>query len=414
MANDVIELPEVTVSPDQPASGQGGAGGLTSGDVQLPPQRTQQPYPFHAVVVINGQEYWEWESVHVRLSIRDNPPRIARFTCSEQEPMGQSWAAMRIRPGDHCEIFLDGYLVITGQVSTRQVYFDANQHACEITAVGMTEVLGHGSVISKTGEWRNVPLVGLVQSVVKPYGLSVHTMGDISSEKFPRVASMPGEKARELIDKHANARKTEVGETANGDLLLQGTMGGGGMATLIQGRNILIGRETIHNQNIAAGQNFPSPNGGGGGEQAYTTSGQRPGTDDDWGANPTHQTYDQQNSSAKFASGFRPSMVTSEIPAWAKGLLKFRGGIENNVDDENQIFVNITVLGWQVPGLPPEEGGLWEPGDLVDVESDWLIMHRPLKLKAVTFSQDNETGTRSTLELVNNAADTQGQYPSPS
>src|SRR5262252_4649976 len=107
MADDVISLPEVTVSPDQPASpqerrvpGEGGANapgtpGLTSGEVQLPARRTQQPYPFHAVIVINGQEYWEWESVHVRLSIRDNPPRIARFTCSEQEPMGQSWAAMR-------------------------------------------------------------------------------------------------------------------------------------------------------------------------------------------------------------------------------------------------------------------------------------------------------------------------------
>ena len=407
---DGIELPEVTVSP---GTGDGGAGSVTSGEVQLPPRRTQQPYPFHAVVVIDGQEYWEWESIHVRLSIRDNPPRVARFTCSEQEPMGQSWAAMRIRPGDRCEIFLEGYLVITGQVCTRQVYFDANQHSVEITIVGMTEVLGHGSVISQTGEWRNTTLVGLVQSVVKPYGLSVHTMGDISSEKFPRVASMPGEKPRELIDKHANARQAEVGETQNGAVLLVGTMGGGGMATLIQGRNILIGRETIHNQNIAAGQNFPSPNGGGG-EQAYTTTGQRPGTDDDWGANPTHQTYDQQKGGAKFSSGFRPSMVISEIPAWGKGLLKYRTGIENNVDDENQIFVTITVLGWQVPGLPPEEGGLWEPGDLVDVESDWLIMHRPLKLKAVTFSQDNETGTRSTLELVNTAADSSGQFPSPS
>src|SRR5262252_361537 len=160
---------------------------------------------------------------------------------------------------------------------------------------------------------------------------------------------------------------------------------------------------------------MPNGNGGSGGPQAYTSSGQAPGNDDQWGADPTHQRYQQLDSNAQFADQFKPAQLPSEMPAWANDFLKNRGRFENNVDDGNQIFVTITVTGWQKPGGSPEPkpgGGLWEPGEIVEVESDWLIMHRPLTLKAVTFSQDNETGTRSTLELVNTAADSSGQFPS--
>jgi len=436
----------------------------------LIPRRTQFPYLTRAVININGQLYWEWQSVYVRIEEKGWPPRHARFTASEQEPMGQSWAAMRIRPGDRCDIWLDGDLVLTGQVCTRQVYFDKRQHVVEIQAVGKTAVLGYGTVISKTGEWRDIKLVDLVQSAIKPYGLSLQTRGQINEFKFPRVASNNGERVSDFVGKHAAAVGATTGESKDGKVILTGTMFGGSPAALIQGENILIGRETIHNLYIASGGSTPQPSGGGGGgdsgggggqggapslqqgrwrgsnrrpsiglrddgsgdagafggggggdgggnggEKAYTATGQAPGNDDKWGAEPTHGTYDQKDSSAKFSGGsFKPSQVVSEVPAWGKDMMKFRNGIENNVDDENQIMVQITVLGWQRPGRPPLAEGLWEVGDLVDVESDWLIMHRPLKLKAATFSQDNETGTRTTLELVNAAADNSGNTPQPS
>src|SRR5262249_14430809 len=305
----------------------------------------------------------------------------------------------------------------------------------------------------------------LVQSAISPYGLKLVTKGGINLKEFPRVASMPGEKVKPFIDKHANARNAATSETPEGAVLLQGNIPEGGIGVLLQGSNILIGRETIYNQAIASGGGFPSPGGGGdasdatgggatespamapavafrtavgapregggdsgggtggdgggggGQEQAYTTTGQRPGTDDDWGANPTHQTFSQQGSSANFSPGFMPSQVASEIPAWDTGQMKSRGGIENNVSDQNQIFVFITVLGWQRPGLDPpggQSGGIWEVGDLVDVESDWLIMHRPLFTKALTYQQDNQSGSRTTLDLVNAAAMNQGNFPAPS
>src|SRR5262245_4946888 len=96
-------------------------------------------------------------------------------------------------------------------------------------------------------------------------------------------------------------------------------------------------------------------------------------------------------------------------------MLKQRGTMERNVSDLLQINVTIVTLGWQrnaaavgtideAHAVPPA-GGLWRPGDICTIDSPMLVQYsQPLSLKAVTFSQDGNSGTRSTLELVNGAA----------
>ena len=65
----------------------------------------------------------------------------------------------------------------------------------------------------------------------------------------------------------------------------------------------------------------------------------------------------------------------------------------------NSNLVTIGLVGWQRPGL----GGLWIPlADNVTVNSPMLVLNnQSLMLKAVTYTQDNRSGTRATLELVN-------------
>jgi prophage tail gpP-like protein len=416
------DLPEVIVTPetDTPGSdaapeGKASEGNSTGGEGRDTPQGGtnrstkaffRPPYLMRAVVVINGEEYFEWESVYVRIEWYGKPPRQCRLTCSEQTPWAQDWAFLRIRPGDKCEVYLDGMLVITGQVATRQVYYDATQHSVEIQSVGNTDVLGRGTVISPTGEWNNKSLVEIAKSAIAPYGIKLKTLGTIDGSKIPRANSQPGETVAEFVEKYARAKNALTGESNDGSYLIRGMINDSGMPAVVEGKNILIGREVIHNRQIAAGGNFPQAGGGSGGGQPYTSSGQRPGKDDDWGAKPTHGTYSQGGSPAQFSSQFLPKLMMSEIPAWSKAMLENRVRIEKNVDDSNQIFVTVVCVGWQRPN-----GGLWDPGELVYVDSPMLIMQRPLMLKAVTFSQDNQSGTRSTLELVNAAAMNGGNYP---
>ena len=59
-----------------------------------------------------------------------------------------------------------------------------------------------------------------------------------------------------------------------------------------------------------------------------------------------------------------------------------------------------SLQGWLQPS-----GGLWVPGQDVIVTSPMLVMKgEKLKLKSVTYSQDNQQGTRVVLECCNDKA----------
>jgi prophage tail gpP-like protein len=52
-------------------------------------------------------------------------------------------------------------------------------------------------------------------------------------------------------------------------------------------------------------------------------------------------------------------------------------------------------LGWQRPS-----GGLWRVLDKIFVDAPMLIMKRELTVRKVTFTQDEASGSRTELELV--------------
>src|SRR5262245_40812711 len=166
-------------------------------------QRAYFPYLNRAVVVIDGSEYWEWESVQVRAAMYENT-RTATFTCSEQTPTPKSWAAMRIVPGQKCTIFLDGYQAIDGEVVTRQVFYDAHQHVVQIQAQGRAGRMADASIVSQTMNWKNIDLKGLASSLAKPFGVGVEGSPG-SNMKFPRVSAIPGQSPWELLEHHARA-----------------------------------------------------------------------------------------------------------------------------------------------------------------------------------------------------------------
>jgi prophage tail gpP-like protein len=308
---------------------------------------------------------------------------------------------MRIVPGDKCTILLDGYLAITGEVITRQVFYNATQHQVEIQGAGNTSKLAQGGVVSKTGEFKNQDIQSIASSIAAPFGVGVvGTAG--SYMKFPRVNVTPGASAWETIEPLARATNTVTGETPGGQLQL-GTDGGG--AVVIEGVNIIEGREIIHSQK-AVGSQPEAQNGGGGAGTDFKAMGQAPGNDDSWGADPTFQRQAEvPGVTSGFSAPYLPKQALSEIPAWSKQMMQNRGKMESGVSDQLQIWVTVTTLGWQRNANVPPSGGLWHPGDMVGVNSPMLVMFgKQLQLKAVTFSQDNNSGTRSTLELVNGAA----------
>lgn len=346
------------------------------------------PFLERAVVIINGEVYWEWESVQVRVAIGD-PPNTFQLTCSEQEPWPEDWAFMRIRPPDRCAVYLDGELAITGFVITRQVYYDATQHSIQIQGWGNTGILGFATADSKTGEMKNQTPLAVIKKLATQHGINVDVAGHLPLDKIKRFSTQPGENAKEAIERAARAAGAQVGETKDGHLLVVGDDAeSAAPEQLIEGYNILIGQETIH-CNMDVGE--------------MNATGQSQGGDDE-SMSDVAQRGRQAGGGGQFTMGL-PTRILSELPSFSINQLRQRMGVERAVNQANEITAIITVLGWQ----KGDRGGLWTPGDQVFVDAPMLILRENLMLKEAVFTQDNQSGTRTRLTLVNKAAFKKGE-----
>ena len=343
-----------------------------------------------AVLTVKGTDFKDWESVSVKHQLREMPAYSCRFTCSEGSPLSKHLAKLQIMPGDPCTVTLAGQLAFTGKVTTRQVFVDARRHHIEIQCANNLQ-MAISSVISKTGEWKNKEPEQIIRDVLKPLKINLKVEGGaLPKFKIPRYSATPGESVHDFIDvltRHLGVKNSPVGISHTSDpqgnfVILTGAVGGSD--SLIEGQNMMEGREVIYDPLQAGG--VPSPNQGPGNDQQHGTK----VASEPFKAEP-FETYGQK---------YPPSVVVPEIPYFHKDLLEGRVMGESGWLKESYVTVYGTVYGWLKPS-----GGLWNRGQWVTVQSPMLVMNGiPLILKSATFSQDNSTGTRTVLELVNTKA----------
>jgi prophage tail gpP-like protein len=351
-----------------------------------------------AILTVNGTNYQDWETVSVKHQLREMPAMSCRFTCSEASPLSVHLSKLQIMPGMSCTVTLAGQLAFTGKVTTRQVFVDARRHHIEIQCANNIP-MATSSVISKTGEFKNNTPEQIIRSVLKPLKINLKIEGgQLPNFKIPRYSVTPGESVHDFIDtltRHLGVPGSPIGIAHAGDVfgnfcILVGGTGGGD--SVVEGKNMLEGREVIYDPNQAGG--VPSPN-------------QGPGNDDQWGAKVASVPFVSKTFET-FGPKYIPGVVVPEIPFFHKELHEGRAQSESNWMMESYVTVYATVYGWLKPS-----GGLWERGKNVTVQSPMLVMNgTALILKSATFSQDNTTGTRTQLELVNTKALGEG-VPTP-
>ena len=348
-----------------------------------------------AEITVNGMRFLDWESVQVHL-IEGGPSHSYRLQTTEGAPFSKSFAALRIKPGDHCTVTLAGERAIAGFVTTRQVAYTGNQHGVEIVGNSYSEALAYGSAMTKTSEFKNKSFTEIAQDLVNPYGLNFKAYGPLSQKKFERLNIAPGESVWNTLDMLARMRKVVLGSDDDGNLrgrALGSPIGGGDM--LIEGVNILEGREVI---SIAQGTGIDY------------SSGQNTGSDERSDGTTAARPAGQQSSDVQGQIGSQgvhsPANTLVEHPG-GKQDAQSRAEFESAWRGYEQINVQIVVQGWLRPS-----GGLWRPGQSAYVKSPMLIMDRELILNAVTFSQDDRGGSRSTLELSKESRSTGPDYSS--
>ena len=242
-----------------------------------------------AQLTVNGTNYTDWETVSVKQELRGNPPQSCRFTCSEGAPLVKNWTAQQIMPGQACVVMLAGQLAFNGKVISRQVFADARRHHIEIQCANLLE-LSTASVITKTGEFKDQMPEQVIRSVLKGVGKNLVVLGgQLPKIKIPRLSVTPGESIIDFIDtltrhlsQESNITISHSATPAGDFAIVVGKTGGSDQ--IVEGQNMLEGRELIYIPMVAA----PPPGDGGEQQASQATTGQRPGNDDKWGADVAH------------------------------------------------------------------------------------------------------------------------------
>lgn len=331
-----------------------------------------------AEVIVGGTIYRAWTSVQVQI-VYDQATRECVLAVAEPST-GRGWPNLKLKPGDPCEVKLAGQRVIgKGFVIKRQAAFNPAQHGVQIIIGSKTFDTVESSIIGKSGQFKGYNFEQIAGSVLQPFGIKfrMENPPQSASRKFEDVQVFPGESAWTFLERLARMRNIHLVCDADGNLKGGSAGGGAAIATLQEGRNLLFGRCLLDDATVFS---------------QIEAVGQGKGGDERWGKAVSQLKERVENSAVQ---RYRPLKIIAEEPV-DKEDLKDRANREKAEQAYTSVDVSVTVQGWL-----QDNGKLWDVGPSVDVYSPLLFPDDRMNLviKAVTFSQANEGGTTTTLDL---------------
>lgn len=327
-----------------------------------------------AVLAVNGKRYGAWKSFWLRREY-GAPASDFEFTAAEPIDATGAFQDWRIQPGDSCNITLAGILALTGHIEVRQGSYNAREHGVMFRGRSNTADAVDSSASVKGGQFRNYTFGQIAGALLKPTGVNLVVAGNAPdlARPFENFSIRLGETVHMAIERLARLRNMRITDDAKGNYVASysGSTGGSG-AALVEGQNILEARATIDVS------------------QSYGTTdvrAQHQGSDTNWPAN------DYAATATSSGRQTRRKIVLLEEPGLAKDALT-RTLHELAFSGTAQIDCSCMVQGWQ-----SSPGTLWDVNQTYTVSSPMLDLDRQLKSRVVTYAQDDDYGTITTIEL---------------
>jgi prophage tail gpP-like protein len=340
-----------------------------------------------AVLEVNGKKFEDWESVWVQMR-RAESFHFFRFTAAERDPIfNQSGIfplieKLQFKPGYRCNITLAGQpAILNGRIETRQVAYDSNSHGVQLIGKSNTAAAARSSVDHKTGNFDKKNIVQVAQEVCKPYGVTVKVIGSPDLTKFDKLQCEVGELVWDFLERIARPRGVIMGSDKEGNFLLIGKHQGTVVSNLIEGVNIKACQCVISHKDPY---------------ETYDVRASHAASDDNDGTAASELHATTKGSVAKDKSKI---IVAAEQPVKTQAEVQARVENEKRWREGTVISATIIVQGWLRDGAE-----LWEPGDQVHVKSPMAMLDENLTIQTATFTQDNASGTQTSLDLVNPAA----------
>lgn len=324
---------------------------------------------------VGGSYFGGWTGLSVTRSIE----QIAgSFELEVTERWAGQAAVRPIKPGESCQVLLDGEPVITGYVDDVAIEFTADSHTIRISGRDKTGDLVDCSAIYKSGQWSSVTLDTLARDLLAPFGIGVKVAtdlgGPLSSHKIE-----PGETVFECLERAARMKAVLLTSDASGNLVITRASENVIGTVLVEGGNILS----------ASGQFSWKDR-----HSVYTVKGQEKGSDE-WSGE--HAAHPSGAATDPVINRYRPLVVLAEEHGHGASF-KDRAEWESSVRMGRGNRGSITVQGWC-----REDGPLWQPNTLVPVRSPLLWLDAEMLIVGCTW-QLGERGTATQLSLARREA----------
>lgn len=334
-----------------------------------------------ATIIVDGQTYTDWESVYVQENMSGT--NAFTFTSVEREPIPGLWSKLQLRPLQYVDIFLGGRLAMhNGIIETRQVSYDATRHHIQLIGFSFGDIIGKSSVDVKDGALDNKSFLEAAQAVLAKHNIDPVVVGKLNSRKFPYLQVNKGETVWDFLESIARPRGVILGTDYLGNFVLIGQHSEDITAQLVEGVNIKSCQCVITATNVMA---------------VYREDGQSQGSDDQNGTASSEMTAETPGTGVQTTIRITPAIV----PVRSQDELQEMANNEYKWSEGTRIVAVITVQGWFKPGTRE----LWRPREEYSVYSPMAMLTNGaggpivLKAKTVTFTQDSESGTQTTLEL---------------
>jgi len=331
-----------------------------------------------AKLAVAGNEFEDWETVWVQDRWMGGYPTF-RFTAAERAPLPTAWTAAQFKPPDKCTILLAGQLAASGVILQRQVAYDAKSRAVQLSGAGRTYFAATSSIDSKTSNFDKMSLKPIADKILAPFGVTALQIGMIDATPFDRLQSQPGELVFDFLDRLARVRGVTIGADHLGNMLLIGEHTRPIVQQLYEGENILKMQCVISNEQVSS---------------IYATKGQKAVAD---GTGPRQSAEMQAQVRGNALKGAMRKFLETvmEQPVKTQAEVEARANYDAIQREGATITAHVTVQGWLRDGKT-----LWRPGDNVWVYSPMAMLNLAMKIQTATFTQDNRSGTLTTLELV--------------
>ncbi|MCB2200886.1 hypothetical protein KQI63_15885 [bacterium] len=324
-------------------------------------------------LTIAGKAFTGWEIVRIRHSI-DTLVGSFELSLGWLDDGGDS--VPEIRAGASCKVTIDGEEVIRGYIDVTQRSVDANSRTLQVTGRGAAQDLIDCSSPLENKTLRDLTLDKLVAQLVQPFGLAVRTDSGVDLGKtFGQFTLQAAETPWEALERACRSRMVLPRSDVDGTIVLTRPGAGGQADALVYGQNVLSARRLSD----MSGR--------------YSEIKVRGETQFDLGDEIQAPVGVEGRAMDGGVPRYRPKvLVTSGL---TKEYVTQRAAWEAVVRAAKGDRFEVAVKGFRMAG-----GDLWQPNMRTGVQIEPLGVDASLLIAARVFSQESDSGTRTTLELV--------------